>query len=194
MEVPGFLRGRLEKAGGGYHEYVILRTQFGTLALFVFAVFMAFSASLLSFALLLVVTLLLLLLNFYSAFRQLRGIRSHRAYKYFFGGLNVFGALLAFSNFMLTGFEPVFALAFLAALALFLIGFQVGFRRNFVFGEVLLADQDWAVVHIQYDICSGTKNGYYAVRGRKGIKRGDEVKIDIAHALGERRTPWRITS
>ena len=187
------MRGRLEKAGGGYHEYVILRTQLGTLALFVFAVFIAFSSSILSSALILIVVLLLFLLNFYSAFRQLRGIRNHRAYQYFFGGLNVFAVVMAFSNLVLTSFEPVFALSFLIALALFLAGFHIGFRKSFVFGEVLLADQDWAVVRIPYDICSGTRNGFYAVRCRKGVKRGDEIKIEVAHAIGERRMPWRVT-
>jgi uncharacterized membrane protein len=193
MGVPGFLRARLEKAGGGYNEYVVLRTQLGTVALFVFSVFLLFSRSLELFALLFGVVLLLFSLNVYSVFKLLKGIRNPAACQYFFGGLNLFGLAMALSNIVVQGFNPVFALSFLVALGLFLLFFQVKFRKNHAFGEVLLADKDWAVVKIPYDLCSGTRNGFYAVRSRKGVKRGDDVKVEISHSIGERRMPWRIT-
>ena len=188
MGVPGFLKKRMEKTGGGYTEYITLRTQLGTVALFAFSVFLLFSFSLF----LLVTVLLLFFLNFYSVFKKSEGIKDIRAYQYFFGGLNLFGLALAGSTVLFEGFEPMFSIPFLLVLALFLFGFYIKFRKNFVFGEVLLADEDWAVVRIPYDLCSGTKSGFYAVRSKKGLKKGDEVKIEVAHAIGERRMPWRV--
>lgn len=156
-----------------------------------FSVFLLFSRSLELFLLIFGVVVLLFSLNVYSVFK-LKGIRDHGAYTYFFVGLNLFGLAMAVSNLFLRGFDALFALSFLFALGLFLLFFQFKFRRNHAFGEVLLADKDWAVVKMPYDLCSGTRNGFYAVRSRNGVKKGDEVRVELTHSLGERRMPWRI--
>lgn len=174
--------------GGGYHEYVIFKMQIGTILLFVLSVLIFFGLSSLMFG----AVLLLFLLNFYSIFKQLKGIRHHYAYKYFFGGLNVLGLVMGASNFFIHGFNIIFALSFLSVFALFLLVFHLRFRKNFVFGKVLVSNGEWAAVRVQYDICSGVRNGFYAVRSKKGLKKGDEVKIELTHRLGERKMPWKV--
>ncbi|MCD6414083.1 MAG: DUF2101 family protein [Candidatus Diapherotrites archaeon] len=182
-----FFRDRIKEQGGSEAEYIILRTQLATLTLFIFAIFTVFSQS----YILLSAVVLLFLLNVYSVIKQLK-TRDKRAYEYFFIGLNVLGVLLAAFNFVFPGFHPIYALAYLGIFFIFLIVFHVFFKRNFTYGEVLVSDGEWAVVKAHYDLCSGVKNGFYAVRSKKGIKKGKEVKISVKGFLGERRMPWKV--
>ncbi|MCD4739726.1 DUF2101 family protein [archaeon] len=188
MKVPGFLRERFERSGGSFNEYVIFRVQIGTILLFVFSLLWFFGFSWIA----LVGAGFFFLLNFYSVFFQLKNVRNHFAYKYFFGGLNLFGLVLAVANFFLNGFDLNFSLLYLFALGFFLVVFQFKVKKNYVFGEVLASNSDWAAVQIPFDLCSGIKNGFYAVKSMSGVKKGDQVKIAVAHGLGERRRPWRI--
>lgn len=183
-----FIKNKIKDEGGDENEYIILRTQLATIALFIFAIFTVFSTS----YLLLIAVILLFALNVYSVERQLKVSRDKRAYEYFFLGLNVLGLVLVVFNFTVPGFQPLFAVSYLGVFFLFLLGFHFVFRRNFTYGKTLIADDKWAVVQVHYDICSGVKNGFYAVRSKKGIKKGKEVKISVKGFLGERRMPWKI--
>lgn len=187
MGVPGFLKKRFDRTGGGVNEYLIFRTQLASIALFVFSLFLFFHFS----VFLLAVIFVLFFLNLYTVFKKLQ-VRNLRAYQYLFGGINVFGLVLAISHFFVRSFNPVFSGVFIFVLLAFLVFFYLFFKKNFVFGSVLLADGDWAVVKVPFDICSGVRNGFYAVRSKSGVKKGDEVKIETAGSFGERRLPWRI--
>lgn len=185
--VPGFLHNYLEKTGGGYNEYLIFRMQLAT----IFTYIIALLAAIRFHWILLAVVAILFLLNLYTLFYEMRKIRDSSAYIYFFGGLNILAFLLALSKFFIRGLDFNFIFGYLILFIIFLVGYFFKFSRDYTYGKVILADEEWAAVQIPFDICSGIRNGYYVVKSHKGIKPGKDVKIELAKTFFERR-PWRI--
>ena len=126
--IPAFLRKRIERRGGGFEEYVVLRTQFSVILMFFFGLF----SIILKHWILSLLVVLLFLLNLYSVLKQLRGIRNHKAYVYFFGGLSFFGLILAFSRFFIQGFNIAFVVLYFSLLAIFILVFLHKFLCLFV--------------------------------------------------------------
>jgi len=178
----------MRKKGGKRVDLLVFLLQLGTLALFIFAVVL----SLYFHPVLVVVAVALFALNSFTLLKKLRKVRNRNAYLYFFGGLNLLGITLVSSKFMVKGFNIVFILGFIIIFAAFLVAFQVFFRKNHVFGTVLAQDGEWAVVQVSFDLCSGVGTGFYAVKTRKKLKKGEEVKMSVERPFGERAFPWRI--
>jgi uncharacterized membrane protein len=182
--IPGFLREYFERNAGGEFEWAVLKIQLMTLLAFLFAFAASFSASVAASAAATVAALAGLVVVYY-----LKPQRDRTAYLYFFGGLEVFAITLAWlrqlgSLSLLGGYAIAFAVFILAFFALF--------RRDVAYGRVVAVSGDWAVVATPFDVRSGVANGFYAVRGAKGIRTGREVRMAVGAALGQRRHPWKI--
>lgn len=62
--------------------------------------------------------------------------------------------------------------------------FALGFtKRRRVDARVLLADKDYAVVLIDYDLFNNAKPGYYVAENRVGAKKGDAVRVAMKKSL-----------
>jgi uncharacterized membrane protein len=189
MGVLDFLRERIERKGGKRIDFLVFLLQLGTLGLFVLAVV----SSVFFHPAVLVLATVFFILNLYTVFVPLKKVRNHNAYAYFFGGLNLFGAGLAFSRLVVQGFDFLFAGFFILTFIVFLIGFRVFYRKKSVFGTVLAQDGEWAVVQVSFDLCSGVNTGFYAVKTSKKLKKGREVKMSVKRPFGERAFPWKVT-
>ena len=187
--VPFFLRNYLKKGGGGFHEYMMLRLQATTLALYVIALLMVIYFSYLFY----VLVALLAILNFYGIFAELEKKRDHYAVSFLFSSLTVLAVILVLARDMVLAFDMTFLIIYFALFFLVYGIFHFKFRRNFTYGEVLVADDEWAVVKVPYDLCAGVRNGYYAVkvRGHKPRKHED-VKISLTASITEGTKPFKI--
>jgi uncharacterized membrane protein len=190
-KVPELLRSYFEKSGGGYKEYVLLQLQISTIFLFLGALLSSFLGSFYLNPALYAIMAALALFNIHAlATKVERGERT--IYAYFFGSLTVLSVALAVSGSFVQRFSVIYVLAFLVLFAFLLIIFKVAFSRAFAVGEVLAASEDWAAVHMHYDLATGVKNGFYAVRVSKGkYKKGDRVRVRVISYWGDVR-PWEI--
>ncbi len=100
----------------------------------------------------------------------------------FLGGLVFFGYLLSFTP-KHPGTE--FSVAYLVSFLIFLLALTV-FRPRQITGKVLVSDSHWAVVEVQGNMLAGIPKGIYAAKSKKGVKKGDNVLVEVTRKWGER--------
>ncbi len=100
---------------------------------------------------------------------------------FFFGGLSIFGFVLAFSPVKISSFIVWYlALFFLFILVAYLV------RPRVITGKVLLSDDKWAVVDVGENLLAGVPKGIYAAKSKKGIRKGDNVLLRVIKKWGKR--------
>lgn len=178
-----FLSKYVKQTGGGKHEIRIWRSQIGVLLLYVSALSIAFFKQELLFA----------AVALFALISVLGFDKYNNSEKYFFGGLAILGVLLSATSFFFSQFNFLLLVAYTIVFAAFFVGFYIFFRRDWVEGTVEAYSGKWAVVHVPYDIQSGVRQGWYAVRTKRKLRSGQKVKARVKGILGE-RVPWEITS
>lgn len=85
---------------------------------------------------------------------------------------------------------PLLALAPLPGGLVYLLPLMLGLvfalgltKRRQVDAKVILADRDYAVVLIDYDLFNNAKPGYYAAENGVGAKKGDTVRVAMRKSL-----------
>jgi len=60
-----------------------------------------------------------------------------------------------------------------------------------LFGRVLLADRELAVVEMEYDLLSGVNAGRYVIEN-DGAKKGQQVRIGVESGLFKKTKPAKV--
>ena len=171
-----------KRTGGGDHEVRIWRSQISIILLYVSALSVSFFKS----------ELLLAPVALFSLVALLGFMKYDTAEKYFFGGLVLLGLALSTTTFIFAGFSFMIMTAYVAAFAAFFAVFYIFFRREYIEGTVEAFSGKWAVLHVHYDLRSGVRQGWYAVRSKRKLRKGQKVKAVVKGVMGE-RVPWEIT-
>lgn len=67
---------------------------------------------------------------------------------------------------------------------------RVSLKKD-IYGKVVLADRDIAVVDMDFDLIAGVRNGRYAVENH-GAKKGDSVRVAVKKGFFSGAQPYRI--
>ncbi len=183
MIAMSFLSKHIKQTGGGKHEMRIWRSQIGIMLLYVSALGIAFFKQELMFAAVAV----------FAIVSVLGFTEYNNSEKYFFGGLAILGVLLSGTSFFFSQFSFPLLVAYVVVFSAFFAVFYLFFRRDWVEGTVEAFSGKWAVVHVPYDIRSGVRQGWYAVRTKRKLRSGQKVKAKVRGVLGD-RVPWETTS
>jgi len=84
-----------------------------------------------------------------------------------------------------------FSIFILIALIVFILLFKLFFGRNYCFGEVLLSDNEIAVIKKDFDLLSFSNKGEFIVKTNKAYKKGEKVKVLIGYK-DLKRKPLKI--
>jgi uncharacterized membrane protein len=170
-----------KRIGGGDHEIRIWRSQLSIILLYIVALSVSFFKN--EFLAVFVVLFALIPLLGFTKFNT--------AEKYFFGGLVLLGVALSTTGFLFANFNFALLVAYIVAFAVFFTIFYFKFKHEFVEGVVEAYSGKWVVLHVHYDLQSGVHQGWYAVRTKHKLRKGQKVKARVKSVMGE-RVPWEI--
>jgi uncharacterized membrane protein len=178
-----FLKKHIEKSGGGDHELAILVSQVGVVLLYASALAVSFLRN----------ELLLAPVALFAVVSLWYFTRFNTAERFFFGGLTLLGVALAAARFVSPRFDFALLAAYVFVFTAFFALFMLLFHRDWTEAVVEMESGGWAVLRTSYDLQSGVRQGWHAVRTERKLRRSQKVKAKVKGMFGE-RVPWEIES
>ncbi len=84
-------------------------------------------------------------------------------------------------------FKSNFIVAWIIVFILFIFFYYFLFRKNFVYGKVLVSDKNTTVIQTSFDFGSFLPAGKYIVASNKKFKLGEKVKVALNQSIFSRK-------
>ena len=178
-----FIKKHIEKSGGGDHELAVLVSQVGVVLLFASALAVSFLRN----------ELFLIPVAIFAIASLWHFMGFNSAERFFFGGLTILGVELAAARFLSPRFDFALLAVYVFVFTAFFAVFMLLFHRDWTEAVVEMEAGGWAVLRTQYDLQSGVRQGWHAVRSERKLRKGQKVKAKVKGMFGE-RVPWEIES